>query len=149
MPFRVDEAPGDIEGFWFAIDRAILREHGIALLGPPPDTVFAPIPRATLLGLLGESVRWHRGEAAQATASGAVLNSARALRFAAEGTWSAKRAAGEWLVEHTGDAAAEARGDRPLLPPAPPRAPPDPPPPAPLPHHPPPPPRPAAVPPAP
>jgi Domain of unknown function (DUF4111) len=96
MPFRVDEAPGDIEGFWFAIDRAILREHGIPLLGPPPAELFAPIPRATLLRLLGESVRWHRGEAAQPTASDAVLNTARALRFTAEGVWSAKRAAGEW-----------------------------------------------------
>src|SRR3954465_456782 len=71
MPFRVDEAPGDIEGFWFAIDRAILREHGIPLLGPPPAEVFAPIPRATPLRLLGESVRWHRGEAGQPTAADA------------------------------------------------------------------------------
>lgn len=98
MPLRVDEAPGDIEGFWFAIDRAILREHGIPLLGPPPAEVFAPIPRATLLRLLGESVRWHRGEAGQPTAADAVLNTARALRFAADGTWAAKRAAGEWAA---------------------------------------------------
>src|SRR3954451_2661716 len=56
MPLRVDEAPGDIAGFWFAIDRAILREHGIPLLGPPAAEVLAPIPRATLLRLLGESV---------------------------------------------------------------------------------------------
>src|SRR3954462_15918028 len=98
MPFRVDEAPGDIEGFWFAIDRAILREHGIALLGPPPDGVFAPIPRTTVLRLLGESVRWHRGEAGQPTASDAVLNTARALRFASDGTWAPKRAAGRWAA---------------------------------------------------
>ena len=50
--FRVDEEPGEIEGFWFAIDRAILREHGVALAGPPPAELFAPIPRATLLPLL-------------------------------------------------------------------------------------------------
>jgi Domain of unknown function (DUF4111)/Nucleotidyltransferase domain len=98
MPFRVDEAPGDIEGFWFAIDRAILREHGIALLGPAPAEVFAPIPRTAVLRLLGESVRWHRGEAGQPTASDAVLNTARALRFAAEGAWAPKRAAGEWAA---------------------------------------------------
>jgi hypothetical protein len=98
MPFRVDEAPRDIEGFWFAIDRAILREHGIPVLGPPPAEVFAPIPRATLLRLLGESVRWHRGEAGQPTAADAVLNTARALRFAADGTWAPKRAAVEWAA---------------------------------------------------
>src|SRR3954451_350079 len=98
MPFRVDEAPGDIEGFWFAIDRAILREHGIPLLGPPPAEVFAPIPRPTLLRLLGEAVRWHRGEAGQPTASDAVLNTARALRFAAEGAWAPKHPAGQWAA---------------------------------------------------
>jgi hypothetical protein len=98
MPFRVDEAPGDIEGFWFAIDRAILRDHGLPLAGPPPTELFAPIPRATMLRLLGESVRWHRGEAGQPTASDAVLNAARALRFATDGTWSPKRAAAEWAA---------------------------------------------------
>ena len=35
MDFRVDHEPGDIEDFWFAIDRSILREHGKPLLGPP------------------------------------------------------------------------------------------------------------------
>ena len=60
MTFRVDEEPGEIEGFWFAIDRAILREHGVALAGPPPAELFAPIPRAALLPLLRESIDWHR-----------------------------------------------------------------------------------------
>ena len=110
MPFRVDEAPGDIEGFWFAIDRAIVREHGIPLLGPPPDEVFAPIPRATLLPLLGESVRWHRGEAGQPTASDAVLNTARALRWAETGDWVSKRAAGRWMGGELPDAEANVRG---------------------------------------
>src|SRR4051794_19470731 len=98
MPFRVDEAPGEIEGFWFAIDRAILREHAIALLGPPPADLFAPIPRATLLRLLGESVRWHR-ESPVPLGTDVVLNTARALRFAADGTWTAKRPAGEWAAD--------------------------------------------------
>jgi hypothetical protein len=48
IPFRADFAPGDIEAFWFAIDRSILREHGRPLHGPPPAELFAPIPRATI-----------------------------------------------------------------------------------------------------
>jgi hypothetical protein len=113
MESRVDEAPGDIEGFWFAIDRAILREHGVPLLGPPPAELFAPIPRATLLGLLAESVRWHR-DSDVPLGTDVVLNTARALRFAAEGTWTAKRRAGEWLAAEgtageAGDAPAVAR----------------------------------------
>jgi len=97
MPFRVDEEPGDIEGFWFGIDRAILREHGIALHGPPPAELFAPIPRATLMPLLVTSIEWHR-DSDVPLGSDVVLNTARALRFAAEGRWSSKRGAGEWAA---------------------------------------------------
>jgi len=95
MTFRVDEEPGDIEGFWFAIDRATLREHGVALAGRPPAELFAPIPRAALLPLLRESIDWHR-DSAVPLGTDVVLNTCRALRFAAEGTWSHKREAGAW-----------------------------------------------------
>ena len=98
MDFRADEAPGDIEGFWFAIDRSILREHGIALAGPPPTDLFAPIPRATLLPLVQESIRWHR-DSDVPLGSDTVLNTARGLRFATEGTWSSKQEAGAWAAE--------------------------------------------------
>jgi hypothetical protein len=98
MGFRVDEAPGDIEGFWFAIDRSILRAHGVALSGPPAADLFAPIPRATLLQLLQESIRWHR-ESDVPLGSDTVLNTCRALRFASEGTWSSKREAGAWAAQ--------------------------------------------------
>jgi hypothetical protein len=95
MGFRADVAPGDIEGFWFAIDRAILRAHGVALYGPPPAELFAPVPRAALLPLLQESIRWHR-DSDVPLGSDTVLNTCRALRFATEGTWSSKREAGSW-----------------------------------------------------
>jgi hypothetical protein len=97
MGFRVDEAPGDIEGFWFAIDRSILRAHGVPLTGPPAADLFAPIPRATLLELLQESIRWHR-DSDVPLGSDTVLNTCRALRFASEGTWSSKREAGAWAA---------------------------------------------------
>lgn len=97
MTFRVDEEPGEIEGFWFAIDRAILREHGVALAGPPPAELFAPIPRAALLPLLRESIDWHR-DSEVPLGTDVVLNTCRALRFATEGTWSHKREAGAWAA---------------------------------------------------
>ncbi len=97
MGFRVDEAPGDIEGFWFAIDRSILRAHGVALSGPPAADLFGPIPRATLLELVQESIRWHRDSDVPLD-SDTVLNTCRALRFATEGTWSSKRDAGAWAA---------------------------------------------------
>lgn len=97
MTFRVDAEPGEIEGFWFAIDRAILREHGVALAGPPPAELFAPIPRAALLPLLRESIDWHR-DSEVPLGTDVVLNTCRALRFATEGTWSHKREAGAWAA---------------------------------------------------
>jgi len=106
MSFRADTAPGDVEGFWFAIDRSILREHGVALHGPPAAEVFAPIPRETLIRLLGESVRWHR-DSHIPVSSDVVLNTARALVFADTGEWISKRAAGERYLD-----AALARLDR-------------------------------------
>jgi hypothetical protein len=97
MAFRVDEQPGEIEGFWFAIDRSILRDCGRALAGPPAAELFAPIPRPALLALLAQSVRWHRDSGVPLGAD-VVLNTCRALRFTAEGTWSAKRVAGAWAA---------------------------------------------------
>lgn len=97
MGFRADEEPGEIEGFWFAIDRSILREHGVPLSGPPPADLFAPIPRATLLPLVQESIRWHR-DSDVPLGSDTVLNTCRGLRFAREGRWSSKRDAGIWAA---------------------------------------------------
>jgi hypothetical protein len=102
MNFRADLAPGDIEGFWFAIDRSILRDHGIALHGPPPRELFAEIPRATLLPLLGESVRWHR-DSDTPLGSDVVLNTARSLHFVEHGGWLSKPAAAAWYLGTVAD----------------------------------------------
>ena len=89
MDFRVDHEPGDIEDFWFAIDRSILREHGKPLLGPPPAELFSPIPRDTIATLLAESMRWHRGD----DSTDAVLNTARSQHFLDTGHWISKQEA--------------------------------------------------------
>jgi Nucleotidyltransferase domain len=85
--FRADFAPGDIEEFWFAIDRSILREHGRPVLGPPPGELLAPIPRAALAPVLEESMRWHRGDDTR----NARLNIARSRHFLDTGRWISKR----------------------------------------------------------
>ena len=105
MPFHVSYAPGDDRGegkHWYAIDRAILRERGRVLVGPAAAEVFAAMPRAVMLRLLAESIRWH-DEAGIARGDDAVLNACRALRYAHEGRWWSKQAAGEWAVERLAD----------------------------------------------
>jgi Domain of unknown function (DUF4111) len=96
MQHRVDLAPVDGETHWFAIDRSILAEHGVAIVGPPADVVFAPVPRAALLPLVAESLAWH--EQGDGRGDDAVLNACRALRYAREGVWSSKPEAGRWAL---------------------------------------------------
>ena len=110
--FRVDFEPGEVEGFWFPIDRAVLREHAIALSGPPPRAVFGAIPRRRLLGVIAEALRWHL--VGDASTADAVLNACRALRFAVSDEWVSKTAAGWWALDYVADlevvrAALEAR----------------------------------------
>jgi hypothetical protein len=85
--FRADFAPGDIEAFWFAIDRSIVREHGRPLHGPPAAELIADIPRELLAPRLTESIRWHRGDDSE----NARLNVARSQHFLDTGHWISKR----------------------------------------------------------
>lgn len=89
---------GDLGSHWYAIDRSVLSQAGVALVGPPAGEVFAPIPPRDLIPVLAESLRWHRDHDHAAGASDAVLNACRALRYAAEGRWSSKPAAGRWAI---------------------------------------------------
>jgi hypothetical protein len=97
LPTRAQAgADPEVGTHWFAIDRSVLAQAGRALWGPPADDVFAPISRLALLPVLAESVRWHREHSTEP--SDAVLNACRALRFAHEGRWCSKPAAGRWAV---------------------------------------------------
>ena len=87
---------GDLGSHWYAIDRSVLSQAGIALVGPPAGEVFASIPPRDLIPVLTESLRWHRDHATEP--SDAVLNACRALRYAEEAGWSSKPAAGRWAV---------------------------------------------------
>ena len=89
---------GDVGFHWFAIDRSVLSQAGVALDGPPAAEVFAPVTPRELMPALLESIRWHRERGPEG--SDAVLNACRSLRFAIDERWSAKPAAGRWAVEH-------------------------------------------------
>ena len=95
MPFHVSFDPREDPPHWFLLDRAITRERGRALVGPPPAEVFAPLPRAWIVEALLESLRWH-GEQLDVAGENAVLNACRSWRFAEEGDWVSKREAAEW-----------------------------------------------------
>lgn len=96
MPFRASFDDADADRHWYVVDRAITRAHGIALLGPAPVDLIAPIPRRILVAALAASIAWHR--AADEPPANAILNACRALRYADEGVWSSKEAAAAWAA---------------------------------------------------
>jgi hypothetical protein len=97
MAFRADFVPVEGERHWFAIDKSVLAEHGITLLGPPASTVFRPASRERLLPVLAEALRWCLREPSPGDA--AVATACRALRYSREGVWSSKQAAVDWARE--------------------------------------------------
>ena len=98
MAFRAEFVANGNEAHWFPIDRSVLRECGIALFGPPATDVFAPLPQRLLVPVVLESVRWH--SIGRTRGDDAVLNACRAWRYASEGVWSSKPAAGVWALDH-------------------------------------------------
>jgi hypothetical protein len=97
MDPREERHGGTVEAHWYAIDRAILAQNGVALSGPPAPDVFRAPPRPVLLGLLGLSLRWHAG--GDAEPENAVLNAARSIVYAREGRWVSKPVAARRLID--------------------------------------------------
>ena len=101
MPLHMSTDAAAEPAHWFVIDLAILREHGLALHGPPAHELVAPIPRRWLLDALGDGLAWHAAN--EPALHQSVLNAGRAWRFAAEGVWSSKDAAAGWVLARTED----------------------------------------------
>jgi predicted nucleotidyltransferase len=102
-PFHVAFGPGLDEPHWFVLDLAVTRAHGRALVGPPPDTLIAPIPRMCILAALIEALDWH--DRRDAPSPNRVLNACRAWRFVAEGVWCAKAEGAAWARARTSHSA--------------------------------------------
>lgn len=82
------------EGFWYVLDRAIAHRASEVISGPPPSTVFADVPRGTLLEAMSESMSWHRTHEKGTFYS--VLNACRAWRFAEENVLGSKMEGAVW-----------------------------------------------------
>jgi Domain of unknown function (DUF4111) len=101
MPLRLSTNAAAEPAHWFVIDLAVLREHGLALHGPPAHELVAPIPRRWLLDALGDGLAWHAAN--EPALHQSVLNAGRAWRFAVKGVWSSKDAAAGWVLAQTED----------------------------------------------
>ncbi len=97
---RMDTAihlePGSEPGFWYVLDRAIAYRSGVAIVGPPPRTIFVEVPRDTLLGAMHQSMVWHRANERGTFYS--VLNACRAWRYAEEDVLGSKLEGATWAA---------------------------------------------------
>jgi hypothetical protein len=100
LTFRADREPQPGERHWFAIDRSVLSEHGVAFFGPPAAGAFAPIAPDDLRPVLADVLRWYEREAPES--EDAVLNAGRSLGFARDGIWLPKPAMRAWAAEQPG-----------------------------------------------
>ena len=116
MDFRATYDPRDrpvADGlFWYGLDRSLLHQSGLALLGPPAGEVFADVSPADLRQLLVEALTWWLaiptppGDEPAPGTEDAVLGACRSLVRVRDGAWLSKTAAGERLVA-AGDPAAD------------------------------------------
>jgi hypothetical protein len=101
MPLHVSLDPASEPAHWFVLDLAILRDHGLALIGPPARQLVAPSPRAWLLEALASSLAWHAAH--ESLLHQTVLNASRAWRYVEDGVWSSKDDAAGWMRSRTED----------------------------------------------
>lgn len=94
MPTAVHLDSSSEQGFWYVLDRAIAHRSGVVIGGPPPSTIFADVPRQTLLDAMFESMAWHRAHERGSLYS--VLNACRAWQFAEEGLLGSKLEGAAW-----------------------------------------------------
>jgi hypothetical protein len=108
MDFRAtyagDDRPAAEGRFWYALDRSILHQSGLALFGPPAAEMFADPSPADLRALLIEALRWWLARPTPSSdqpAPGmedAVLGACRSLVRVREGVWLSKDAAGRRVL---------------------------------------------------
>ena len=95
--------PGDGPAFWYPIDRAITRQSGASLYGPPAAQLFAELPFDELLRVVIASVAAHSDPQEGHLLDNAVLNGCRALSFARDRRWYAKVDAAERTLSMVGE----------------------------------------------
>jgi Aminoglycoside adenylyltransferase, C-terminal domain len=80
-----------------ALHFAVVRQSGRTLMGPVPEDLVGQLPRDIILEHMRSELRWGLESAPMAYA---VLNAARALRFAAENVLCSKLDGGSWAIAH-------------------------------------------------
>jgi ketosteroid isomerase-like protein/predicted nucleotidyltransferase len=89
--------------FWFVIDVAIGREHGVALAGPPAGSVFPKLPRRLIIDALAAALDWY--ESSSGAPAETILSACRTWAWATDGHWRSKVDSGRWAQDQLPDSA--------------------------------------------
>jgi len=100
IPEQLMFDPSAEANHWFLLDIAMGREFGHAMVGPPPATVFAPIPSVWQLQAIQDSLAWH--PAHDPISPNNVLNACRGWRYAVTGALGSKAAGASWARSQPG-----------------------------------------------
>ena len=92
---HVGTDPSTEPWFWFVLDLALARRHGVVLRGPAPDELIGEPQRDLVLAAMADAITWY---ARHEPGEGAFLAAARAWLFAEEDRYAAKREAAQWAV---------------------------------------------------
>lgn len=101
MPTLVQLTASDQPGFWFVIDRAVAHRSGATIIGLPASSVFAEVPRRTVLEAMQASMTWHRDH--EEASPNAVLNACRAWRYAEDDVLGSRVAGAAWARDRWPD----------------------------------------------
>jgi hypothetical protein len=115
MAFRVTLQPEErspADGlFWYGLDRSLLHQSGVAVVGRPASEMFADLSSQEVRNLLVTALQWWLAASAPADqppghhTDDAVLGACRALVRHRTGRWLSKVAAARRLLEEGHDAA--------------------------------------------
>lgn len=87
--------------FWFVLDLAIGRSHGIALAGPPSGDVLPDLPRAQVADAIRSALGWYGADGGDDAQT--VLAACRSWAWATDGVWRSKGAAAAWARDRLQD----------------------------------------------
>jgi hypothetical protein len=98
MAFLATFEPGTDSPHWFVLDRAIIAQRGIVLIGPPPAEALVQPSEDEILEALAIGLEWYR-DRSEEPRDDAALNAVRSRAYLETGRWASKAEAVELLLD--------------------------------------------------
>jgi hypothetical protein len=98
MAFLATFGPGTDSPHWFVLDRAIIGQRGVVLIGPPPAEALLQPSEDEILEALAVGIQWYRDRPDEPR-DDAALNAVRSRAYLETGRWASKAEAVDLLLD--------------------------------------------------